>query len=72
LAVVSLTASAVASTVALSHSTQTTRYVNHLAKNVFLTLISQEAINKKIEAQIDALESVALLLGNEVQTMKTI
>jgi hypothetical protein len=39
---------------------------------VFLTLISQEAINKKIEAQIDALESVALLLGNEVQTMKTI
>jgi hypothetical protein len=49
LALVSLIASAVASTVALSQSIQTAHCVNHLAKNVSLTLISQEAIDKKIE-----------------------
>jgi hypothetical protein len=45
LALVSLTASAVASTVALSQSIQTAHYVDHLTKNVSLTLISQEAID---------------------------
>jgi hypothetical protein len=67
---VSLITSAVASTVALSQSIQTAYYVNHLAKNVSLT-ISQEAIDKKIEIQREALESVVVLLGDEVQVMKT-
>jgi hypothetical protein len=48
LALMSLIASAVTSTVALSQSIQTVHYLNHLAKNVSLTL-SQETINKKIE-----------------------
>jgi hypothetical protein len=47
-ALMSLIASAVACTVALSQSIQTAHYVNHLAKNVSLTLISQEAIDKKV------------------------
>jgi hypothetical protein len=55
---VSLIASAVTSTVALSQSIQTAHYDNPLAKNVSLTLMSQEAIDKKIETQLDALESV--------------
>jgi hypothetical protein len=46
---VSLIASVVASTVALSQSFQTAHYVNLMAKNVSLTLISQEAIDKKVE-----------------------
>jgi hypothetical protein len=50
LALMSLIASAVASTVALSQSIQTAHYVNHLAKNVSLTLLYQEAIDKKVQA----------------------
>jgi hypothetical protein len=38
---------------------------------VTLTLISQEAIDKMIETRLDALESVVVLLGDEVQAMKT-
>jgi hypothetical protein len=44
LALVSLIASAVTSTVGLSQNIQTAHYVNHLSKNVSLTLLSQEAI----------------------------
>jgi Tfp pilus assembly protein PilV len=71
LGMVSLIAFAVASTVTLSQSIQTAHYVNHLAKNVSLTLISQEAIDKKIETRFNALESLVVLLGNEVQATKT-
>jgi hypothetical protein len=56
----------VASTVALSQSIQAAHYVNHLLKNVSLTLISQESIDKKVETQLDALESIVVLLGDEV------
>jgi hypothetical protein len=49
LALVSLIASVVASTVTLSQSIQTAHCVNHLVKNVSLTIISQKAIDKKIE-----------------------
>jgi hypothetical protein len=49
LALMSLISSSVASTVALSQSIQAAHYVNHLLKNVSLTLISQESIDEKIE-----------------------
>jgi hypothetical protein len=68
---VSLIASAVSFTVALSQSIQTAHYVNHLAMNVSLTLISQKAIDKKIETQLDALVSVVVLLGDEIEAIKT-
>jgi hypothetical protein len=55
----------------LSQSIQTAHYVNHLARNVPLTLISQEAIDKKIQTRFEALESVVVLLGDEVQAIKT-
>jgi hypothetical protein len=67
LILVSLITSVVASSVALSQSIQTAHYVDHLTKNVSLTLIAQEAIDKKI----DALESVVVLLGDEVKAIKT-
>jgi hypothetical protein len=63
---VSLIASAMASTVALSQSIQKAYYANHLAMCVSLTLISQESIDKKVETQLDALESIVVLLGDEV------
>jgi hypothetical protein len=52
LALVSLIASGVASTVTLSQSIQTAHYVNPLATNVSLILISQEAIHKKVETRL--------------------
>jgi hypothetical protein len=65
-----LIASAVVSTAALTQGIQTVHYVNTSAKNTSLVLNIQENINSKIKTQLDVLESVVTMIGNEVQALK--
>ena len=44
--------------------------VNDLNKNISLMLLKQQIIDKKVEANFDALEDVVLGLGQEVENIK--
>ena len=41
-----------------------------LAKNVSLTLATQEAIERKLEMRVDALEEAVIHIGTELQALK--
>ncbi|XP_052016061.1 endogenous retrovirus group K member 7 Env polyprotein-like [Apodemus sylvaticus] len=64
-----LTTFAVA-TIALVEEINTAHFVNDLNKNVSLALLEQEAIDKKLEAKINALEEVVLALGQDMANLK--
>ncbi|XP_036079189.1 endogenous retrovirus group K member 7 Env polyprotein-like [Rousettus aegyptiacus] len=66
-ALVSLIATAA---VALSQTVQTAHYVNNLSKNVTMALGTQENIDNKLEQKLDALYSLVMYLGDEIQGLK--
>lgn len=41
-----------------------------MSKNVSLTLATQEAINRKLEMRVDALEEAIMHIGTELQALK--
>ena len=69
-ALVSLTATAAAAAVTLSQTVQTAHYVNNLSKNVTIALGTQENIDNKLEQKLDALYSLVMYLGDEIQGLK--
>ena len=48
----------------------TAQYVDTMSKNVSLTLATQEAIDRKLEIRVDALEEAIMYIGNELQALK--
>nr|KAF6418685.1 hypothetical protein HJG63_008733 [Rousettus aegyptiacus] len=67
-ALVSLIATTAA--VALSQTVQTAHYVNNLSRNVTIALGTQENIDNKLEQKLDALYSLVMYLGDEIQGLK--
>lgn len=56
--------------VSLSQTVQTATYVNLLSKNVSTALGTQELIDQKLSAKIDALYEMLFWIGDEVQALK--
>ena len=48
----------------------TAQYVDTMSKNVSLTLATQEAIDRKLEMRVDALEEAIMHTGAELQALK--
>ncbi|XP_060009226.1 endogenous retrovirus group K member 13-1 Env polyprotein-like [Lagenorhynchus albirostris] len=57
-------------TYALVKEVQTAQYANDLSKNISLALATQEAIDRKLEAKVDALEEAVLHIGQELTALK--
>nr|KAF6474864.1 hypothetical protein HJG63_010997 [Rousettus aegyptiacus] len=70
LAIVSLIATAATAAVELSQIVQTPHYVNDLSKNVTMALGTQENIDNKLEQKLDALYSLVMYLGDEIQGLE--
>ena len=47
----------------LTQQVHTAQYVDTMSKNVSLTLTTQEAIDRKLEMRVDALEEVIMHIG---------
>ncbi|XP_049996119.1 endogenous retrovirus group K member 25 Env polyprotein-like [Alexandromys fortis] len=58
-------------TTALVQEIHTAHYVNALNKNITSALLEQEAIDKKLEAKLNVLEEVVLVLGQDIANLKT-
>ncbi|XP_044803371.1 endogenous retrovirus group K member 6 Env polyprotein [Bubalus bubalis] len=56
--------------VSLTKQVHTAQYVDAMSKNVSLALATEEAIFRKLEMRIDALEEAILHIGNELQALK--
>lgn len=69
-ALIAIVTSLIASSVTLVSKMKTAHFINDLNKNVSLTLVKQQIINKKLETKLDALEGVILELGQEVENIK--
>lgn len=70
-ALVTIVATAATAAVALSQSIQNAHYVNALSRNVTLALQTQEQIDQKIDAKLNALEEAILVVGNKVSVLQT-
>ena len=49
--------------ISLTQQVHSTQYVDTMSKNVSLTLATQEAIDRKLEMRVDALEEVIMHIG---------
>ena len=56
--------------ISLIQQVHTAQYVDIVSKNVSLTLATQEAIDRKLEMRIDALEEAIMHTGTELQALK--
>ena len=58
--------------ISLTQQVHTAQYVDTMSKNVFffLTLATQEAIERKLEMRVDALEEAIMHIGTELQALK--
>ena len=56
--------------ISLTQQVHTAQYVDTMSKNVSLTLATQEAIDKKLEMRVDALEEAIMHIGTELQALK--
>ena len=65
-AIVSVTVTAIS----LTQQVHTAQYVDTMSKNVSLTLATQEAIDRKLEMRVDALEEAIMHIGTELQALK--
>ena len=69
-ALISAITSVTVAAISLTQQVHTAQYVDTMSKNVFLTLATQEAIDRKLEMRIDALEKAIIHIGTELQTLK--
>ena len=69
-ALIASIASVTVAAVSLSQQVHTAQHVNDLSKNVSLTLATQETIDRKLEAKVDALEEAVLHIGTELQALR--
>ena len=56
--------------ISLTQQVHTAQYVDTMSKNVSLTLATQEAIDRKLEMRVDALEEAIMHIGTELQALK--
>lgn len=69
-ALISMIAAAATAAVALTQEVQTAHYANNLSRNVTMALGTQESFDNKLEQKLDALYSLVMYLGDEVQGPK--
>ena len=56
--------------ISLTQQVHTAQYVDTMSKNVSLTLTTREAIDKKLEMRVDALEEAIMHIGTDLQALK--
>ena len=56
--------------VSLTKQVHTAQYVDAMSKNVSLALATEEAIDRKLEMRVDALEEAVIHIGTELQALK--
>ena len=56
--------------ISLTQQVHTAQYVDTMSKNVSLPLETQEAIDRKLEMRVDALEEAIMHTGTELQALK--
>ena len=56
--------------ISLTQQVHTTQYGDTMSKNVSLNLETQEAIDRKLEMRVDALEEAIMHIGTELQALK--
>ena len=56
--------------ISLTQQVHTAQYVDSMSKNVSLALATQEAIDRKLEMRVDALEEAVIHIGTELQALK--
>ena len=56
--------------ISLTQQVHTAQNVDTMSKNVSLTLTTQEAIDRKLEMRVDALEEAIMHTGTDLQTLK--
>ena len=54
----------------MTQQVHTAQYVDSMSKNVSLALSTQEAIDRKLEMRVDALEEAVIHIGTELQALK--
>ncbi|KAK1346582.1 hypothetical protein QTO34_000439 [Cnephaeus nilssonii] len=67
---VTVIASAVTASLALTQSIQNAKFVNELAQNTSTTFHDQEDIDKRPETKLNDLEAVVIGLGNQLESVK--
>nr|XP_023404925.1 endogenous retrovirus group K member 19 Env polyprotein-like isoform X2 [Loxodonta africana] len=69
-ALIALATSLSLSAMALTQQIHTANYVNNLSKNITLALATQEAIDRKLQQEVNALEEAILYIGQEITNLK--
>ena len=69
-ALITTIASVTAAAISLTQQVHTAQYIDTMSKNVSLTLATQEAIDRKLEMRVDALEEAIMHIGTELQALK--
>ena len=69
-ALIAAIASVTVTAISLTQQVHTTQYVDTMSKNVSLTLTTQEAIDRKLEMRVDALEEAIMHIETELQALK--
>ena len=59
-ALIAAISSVTAAAISLTQQVHTAQYVDTMSKNVYLTLATQEAIDRKLEMRVDALEEAIM------------
>ena len=69
-ALIAAVSSVTAAAISLTQQVHTAQYVDTMSKNVSLTLATQEAIDRKLETGVDALEEAIMHIETELQALK--
>ena len=69
-ALISAITSVTVAAISLTQQVHTAQYVDSMSKNVSLALATQEAIDRKLEMRVDALEEAVIHIGTELQALK--
>ena len=69
-ALIAAIASVTVTAISLTQQVHTAQYVDTMSKNVSLTLTTQEAIDRKLEMRVDALEEAIMHTETELQPLK--
>ena len=69
-ALIAAITSVIAATISMTQQVHTAQYVDTMSKNVSLTLATQEAIDRKLEMRVDALEEALMHIRTELPALK--
>ena len=69
-ALIAAIASVTVAAISLTQQVHTAQYVDSMSKKVSLALATQEAIDRKLEMRVDALEEAVIHIGTELQALK--